>query len=83
MAAAGPDVHVYTRNGLDWTDKFKPLVNALTDVDKKVQTEAVDAIGEARVGTVQMRMDPSRLFGPSMVEGECCEQPADGSAPRL
>lgn len=26
IAAAGEDVRVYTRNGLDWTDKFAPLV---------------------------------------------------------
>ena len=26
IAAAGSDVRVYTRNGLDWTDKFAPLV---------------------------------------------------------
>jgi putative membrane-bound dehydrogenase-like protein len=28
---------------------YKPLVNALTDVDRKVQTEAVDAIGSLRL----------------------------------
>lgn len=26
VAASGSDVRVYTRNGLDWTDKFAPLV---------------------------------------------------------
>lgn len=26
IAASGDDVRVYTRNGLDWTDKFAPLV---------------------------------------------------------
>ncbi|MHA4835077.1 DNA ligase D [Sphingopyxis sp. MSC1_008] len=33
IAAAGPDVRVYTRNGLDWTDKFAPLVRHIAALD--------------------------------------------------
>ena len=33
IAAAGDKVVVYTRNGHDWTDKFTPLVQALTALD--------------------------------------------------
>ncbi|MEO1969897.1 MAG: DNA ligase D [Sphingomonadaceae bacterium] len=29
IAAAGDKVHVFTRNGKDWTDKFTPLVDAI------------------------------------------------------
>ncbi len=33
IAAAGPQVKVYTRNGLDWTDKFQPLARAIAKLD--------------------------------------------------
>ncbi len=33
IACAGADVHVYTRKGLDWTDKFAPLVEHLRALD--------------------------------------------------
>jgi bifunctional non-homologous end joining protein LigD len=33
IAAAGSDVRVYTRNGLDWTDKFAPLVGHIAALD--------------------------------------------------
>jgi bifunctional non-homologous end joining protein LigD len=33
IAAAGDNVVVYTRNGLDWTDKFQPLVRSLAGLD--------------------------------------------------
>jgi bifunctional non-homologous end joining protein LigD len=33
IAAAGDTVVVYTRNGHDWSDKFKPLVTALSALD--------------------------------------------------
>ena len=33
VAAQGDTVRVYTRNGLDWTDKFAPLVRALAALD--------------------------------------------------
>lgn len=33
IAAAGNDVRVYTRNGLDWTDKFAPLVRHIAALD--------------------------------------------------
>ena len=33
IAAAGDDVRVYTRNGLDWTDKFAPLVAHIAALD--------------------------------------------------
>lgn len=33
IAAAGSDVRVYTRNGLDWTDKFAPLVRHIAALD--------------------------------------------------
>ncbi|EIZ78488.1 DNA ligase D [Novosphingobium sp. Rr 2-17] len=33
IAAAGDKVVVYTRNGLDWTDKFAPLVEKLAALD--------------------------------------------------
>ena len=33
IAAKGDEVHVYTRNGKDWTDKFGPLVDAIADCD--------------------------------------------------
>ena len=33
IAAAGSDVRVYTRNGLDWTDKFAPLVRQIATLD--------------------------------------------------
>lgn len=33
IAAAGSDVRVYTRSGLDWTDKFAPLVRHLAALD--------------------------------------------------
>jgi bifunctional non-homologous end joining protein LigD len=33
IAVAGPKVIVYTRNGLDWTDKFTPLAAALAKLD--------------------------------------------------
>ncbi|MFA9201631.1 MAG: DNA polymerase ligase N-terminal domain-containing protein, partial [Cypionkella sp.] len=33
VAAAGREVRVYTRKGLDWTDKFAPLVEALAALD--------------------------------------------------
>lgn len=33
IAAAGDDVCVYTRNGLDWTDKFAPLVRHIAALD--------------------------------------------------
>jgi bifunctional non-homologous end joining protein LigD len=33
VACAGGIVRVYTRNGLDWTDKFAPLVEALAALD--------------------------------------------------
>lgn len=33
IAAAGPDVRVFTRNGLDWTDKFEPLVRHIAALD--------------------------------------------------
>jgi bifunctional non-homologous end joining protein LigD len=33
IAAAGDKVTVYTRNGLDWTDKFAPLVRHLAALD--------------------------------------------------
>jgi bifunctional non-homologous end joining protein LigD len=33
IAAAGNDVNVYTRNGLDWTDKFAPLVRHIAALD--------------------------------------------------
>jgi bifunctional non-homologous end joining protein LigD len=33
IAAAGGDVRVYTRKGLDWTDKFQPLAQAVAALD--------------------------------------------------
>jgi bifunctional non-homologous end joining protein LigD len=33
IAASGQDVRVFTRNGLDWTDKFQPLVEAVAALD--------------------------------------------------
>ncbi|UKK83428.1 DNA ligase D [Sphingopyxis sp. BSN-002] len=33
VAAAGDEVRVYTRNGLDWTDKFAPLVRHIAALD--------------------------------------------------
>jgi bifunctional non-homologous end joining protein LigD len=33
VAAAGAEVHVYTRKGLDWSDKFVPLVEAIRALD--------------------------------------------------
>ena len=33
IAAAGGDVRVYTRSGLDWTDKFAPLVRHIAALD--------------------------------------------------
>ncbi|KTR84045.1 ATP-dependent DNA ligase [Novosphingobium barchaimii] len=33
IAAAGPTVTVYTRNGHDWTDKFGPLAEAIAALD--------------------------------------------------
>ena len=33
VAAAGTQVRVYTRNGKDWTDKFAPLVAAISALD--------------------------------------------------
>jgi bifunctional non-homologous end joining protein LigD len=33
VSVAGPDVRVFTRNGLDWTDKFQPLVKAIAALD--------------------------------------------------
>lgn len=33
IAVAGPEVRVYTRNGLDWSDKFQPLVQAVAALD--------------------------------------------------
>ena len=33
IAAAGGDVRVYTRNGLDWTEKFAPLVRHVAALD--------------------------------------------------
>jgi bifunctional non-homologous end joining protein LigD len=33
IAAAGGDVRVYTRKGLDWTDKFQQLVRAVAALD--------------------------------------------------
>ncbi|MCW1384070.1 DNA ligase D [Novosphingobium sp. KCTC 2891] len=33
VAADGGEVRVYTRNGLDWTDKFAPLVRAIAALD--------------------------------------------------
>ncbi|MDF8334306.1 DNA ligase D [Novosphingobium cyanobacteriorum] len=33
VAVNGADVRVYTRNGLDWTDKFGPLVQAIAALD--------------------------------------------------
>ena len=33
IAAAGEDVRVYTRNGLDWTDKFAPLAAHIAALD--------------------------------------------------
>ena len=33
IAAAGPDVRIYTRSGLDWTDKFAPLVRHIAALD--------------------------------------------------
>lgn len=33
IAAMGGDVKVYTRTGLDWTDKFGPLVQAIAALD--------------------------------------------------
>ena len=33
IAAAGSDVRVYTRTGLDWTDKFAPLVRHIAALD--------------------------------------------------
>ena len=33
VAAAGGDVHVYTRSGKDWTDKFAPLAEAFAALD--------------------------------------------------
>lgn len=33
IAAAGGNVRVYTRNGLDWTDKFAPLVRHIAALD--------------------------------------------------
>ncbi len=33
IAAAGSEVRVYTRNGLDWTDKFVPLVKHISALD--------------------------------------------------
>jgi bifunctional non-homologous end joining protein LigD len=33
IAVAGAEVRVYTRGGLDWTDKFAPLVRAIAALD--------------------------------------------------
>ena len=33
IAASGSDVRVYTRSGLDWTDKFAPLVRHIAALD--------------------------------------------------
>ncbi|MFN3819449.1 DNA ligase D [Blastomonas sp.] len=33
IAASGEEVRVYTRNGLDWTDKFAPLVTHIAALD--------------------------------------------------
>ena len=33
VSASGPDVHIYTRSGKDWTDKFAPLAEAIAARD--------------------------------------------------
>jgi bifunctional non-homologous end joining protein LigD len=33
VAVSGEKVHVFTRNGLDWTDKFAPLARAIAALD--------------------------------------------------
>ena len=33
IAVAGKDVRIYTRKGLDWTDKFRPLARAVAALD--------------------------------------------------
>jgi len=33
VSVAGPDVRIFTRNALDWTDKFAPLVKAIAALD--------------------------------------------------
>ena len=33
VAASGSDVHVYTRSGKDWSDKFQPLVETVAALD--------------------------------------------------
>ena len=33
VAVNGPEVKIYTRNGLDWTDKFQPLARALAGLN--------------------------------------------------
>src|SRR3546814_7816683 len=37
IAAAGGAVRVYTRNGLDWTDKFAPLVRHIAALDLRLE----------------------------------------------
>ncbi len=58
VAAAGEDVHVYTRNGKDWTDKFGPLVEAVAGLNLPSclidgEIIATDKAGNADFSTLQ------------------------------
>jgi bifunctional non-homologous end joining protein LigD len=58
VAAAGDTVTVYTRNGLDWTDKFAPLVEQLRALDLPPclidgEIVAYDAEGNPDFSTLQ------------------------------
>ena len=58
IAAKGDEVHVYTRSGKDWTDKFVPLVRAIADMDLPPclidgEIVATDAKGNPDFSTLQ------------------------------
>jgi len=62
VAADGDAVKVYTRNGLDWTDRFRPVANAVArrDLDGVLldgEVVVMDKDGHSDFGALQQALD--------------------------
>ena len=67
-AIGGGEVRIYTRRGLDWTDKLKPLLRPLLDLPAGAalldgEVAVADAAGRTDFGALQERMGEGKGRG--------------------
>jgi bifunctional non-homologous end joining protein LigD len=65
IAANGPDVKIYTRSGLDWTDKFAPIAHAVAKLNLQgalldSEITVLDATGRSDFGALVTALETGK-----------------------